>query len=632
MIRARLAALLAIASVTPAGWAAPRETSPGVWVDVARVVAVGDVHGSFEKLARILVAGELTDAELNWNGGSDHLVLVGDFTDRGKQEREVIDLLRRLQDQAQAAGGRVHALLGNHEVMNLIRDLRYVEPEGFAAFAGDESARERKRVRKSWVEAQAAGGTDREIAAVTFDNRFPRGFLARSRAFEDGDYGAWLMRQPVTVQINGVVFVHGGIAPRFATLGIGTLNTLLADGIRDFRKQRRVLEDRGRIGPASYYRDQQQVASKLLAGEAAVAEPELRAAAAGVLALAESPFFGAQGPLWHRAYSVANERYERANLAQALDSLSARAMVLGHTITRDGAISSRFAGTLYRTDVGLASGGDAQALILDASGARVLDARDASTREPVAEPPAGQEAVAESIDGDRLRGLLQSAPAVADRVSGGAEANGARLLHLRQDGVSVHAAFWDTSELATHRRATQELAAFALDRVLDLNLVPLTLVREVEGEAGALQHVDDRAIDGQSVDEHGVVFWDPAEVRRQRARARVFDALIGNCRRPSTEVLYLPDERRMLLVNHSRAFAISPLAGCDEEGPAPEVDPEIDPELRIALAALSVERLTQALGGWLNAQQIEAILLRRDRLVGSGNALDAGARGGRRAS
>ena len=120
-------ALFALAAVV---LATPRTTSaqsqPWEWSNVPRIVAMGDVHGRFAELLLVLQAAELVDGERAWSGGKAHLVLCGDLIDRGQQDRAVLDLVRRLQTEAETAGGRVHALLGNHEAMNMIRDLRYV--------------------------------------------------------------------------------------------------------------------------------------------------------------------------------------------------------------------------------------------------------------------------------------------------------------------------------------------------------------------------------------------------------------------------------------------------------------------------------------------------------------------------
>jgi hypothetical protein len=87
-------------------------------VDVPTYV-VGDVHGHRDELADALRESKLVDDADDWCGGEAHLWFLGDFVDRGPDGIGVIDLVIRLQEQAEAAGGSVQALLGNHEVLLL---------------------------------------------------------------------------------------------------------------------------------------------------------------------------------------------------------------------------------------------------------------------------------------------------------------------------------------------------------------------------------------------------------------------------------------------------------------------------------------------------------------------------------
>ena len=102
-----------------------------------RLVAIGDIHGAYDELVTLLQAAELIDSDLDWSGGTAVLVQTGDFTDRGPGTRQIMDLLRKLQDQAAAAGGRAVVLMGNHEMMNLVGDMRDVSAETLAAWAED---------------------------------------------------------------------------------------------------------------------------------------------------------------------------------------------------------------------------------------------------------------------------------------------------------------------------------------------------------------------------------------------------------------------------------------------------------------------------------------------------------------
>ena len=112
-------------------------TAPELPCDITtseRVVAIGDVHGAYDKFVALLRAAGLINDRQRWVGGRARLVQTGDLLDRGADSRKVVDLLIRLEREAAAAGGRVHALVGNHEFMRLVGDWRYVSPGEYKAF------------------------------------------------------------------------------------------------------------------------------------------------------------------------------------------------------------------------------------------------------------------------------------------------------------------------------------------------------------------------------------------------------------------------------------------------------------------------------------------------------------------
>ena len=81
-----------------------------------RVIVVGDVHGEYDGFVYILRHAGLVDGNLNWCGGRDKLIQMGDIFDRGPQPRQVDELLDRIQMQAATLQGEVIRLVGNHEL------------------------------------------------------------------------------------------------------------------------------------------------------------------------------------------------------------------------------------------------------------------------------------------------------------------------------------------------------------------------------------------------------------------------------------------------------------------------------------------------------------------------------------
>ena len=78
--------------------------------NVDRIVAMADIHGAYDAMTATLQKARVLDADLKWSGGKTHLVIVGDILDRGPDSRAAMELLMRLEGEAEAAGGRVHVV------------------------------------------------------------------------------------------------------------------------------------------------------------------------------------------------------------------------------------------------------------------------------------------------------------------------------------------------------------------------------------------------------------------------------------------------------------------------------------------------------------------------------------------
>lgn len=85
-----------------------------------QVIVMGDVHGQFDPFVKLLRHAGLVDDQLNWSGGHNRLVQMGDIFDRGPASRKVDDLLDRIQKQASQTQGEVIRLVGNHELEPLL--------------------------------------------------------------------------------------------------------------------------------------------------------------------------------------------------------------------------------------------------------------------------------------------------------------------------------------------------------------------------------------------------------------------------------------------------------------------------------------------------------------------------------
>jgi hypothetical protein len=207
---ARLFVAAAIAAA-PAVAAAPTQAP--------RIVAIGDLHGDFDTWRQIAGAAGLVDSRGHWTGGRTTLVQVGDVVDRGPGSLKIVRDLMRLQKEAPRKGGKVIALVGNHEAMNVLGDLRYTTDAEFAEYATSSSAALRDRVyraKKAEIEAQYRARDPKLTSAAIHDawiKATPLGWVEQRLAWApNGEVGRWVMRNPAVAIVNGNLFVHGGIS------------------------------------------------------------------------------------------------------------------------------------------------------------------------------------------------------------------------------------------------------------------------------------------------------------------------------------------------------------------------------------------------------------------------------------
>jgi hypothetical protein len=160
------------------------KAGPFEYDGVDRIFTVSDIHGEYDALVGILRKAGVVDDDLRWAWGKGHLVVLGDVFDRGGLVTECLWLIHRLEAEAEKAGGRVHYLLGNHEMMVLRGDLRYVN-------------------------ARYADGIVK-MTRIAYPDLFG----------PDMELGRWLRTRPAAVRLNGVLFVHGGLGPAALERGL----------------------------------------------------------------------------------------------------------------------------------------------------------------------------------------------------------------------------------------------------------------------------------------------------------------------------------------------------------------------------------------------------------------------------
>jgi Calcineurin-like phosphoesterase len=321
----RALASAALAAVLSLGAPSAGAAEQSVWTGVDRIVAVGDLHGDYDGFRAILASAGLIDAKGRWIGGKTHLVQIGDVPDRGPGTTAIIDDLRKLEKQARKAGGYVHTLMGNHEAMNIVGDYRYVSDGEYEHFVARGSERTRDQYfdryvadvkqrtpEKDWPVFDAAYRED-------WNSKFPLGYVEHGRAWSlQGEYGKWAAKNPVIIEIDGTLFLHGGLSAKYAAQDIAAINKAVHDEIST-------------VPPVTN----------------------------GVA-------FDEDGPLWFRGLALGSEATEEPAVQTALAHDGARRIVIAHTPTI-GPILPRFGGRVILADTGISAyyGGNRAYLLIE---------------------------------------------------------------------------------------------------------------------------------------------------------------------------------------------------------------------------------------------------------------------------
>ena len=294
----------------------------------ARLVVIGDLNAQHGLLVRYLMGLKLMKKSGAWCGGRTVLVQMGDIPNRGGGSRAAMDLMIRLRLEAREAGGEIYWLLGNHEVMTALGHEAYVSADEYLEFAHHQEVDQFYLERTRFM-YELLGPPDRPQYVEPMGGRVraweeahaPGKAAFRAAHGPQGRYGAYIRTLPVAFKLGSLLFVHGGLSPQWAELG---LEGLQAEAQRCWGTAARFYQE---LDPNGLFRD---------------------------------PL----GPLWHRAYCVANAKVVREDLLVALRRIGARQMLVGHTRTdtlvggKPSVPILRHRGRLVMTDVGLGEPGE----------------------------------------------------------------------------------------------------------------------------------------------------------------------------------------------------------------------------------------------------------------------------------
>jgi hypothetical protein len=296
--------------------AAPREIDDHHWSGVERIIAIGDIHGDYAQYMATLEAAGLVNEKGKWIGGKTHLVQNGDIPDRGPDSAKIIRHLAKLMKEASKSGGQIHALIGNHEAMNVYGDLRYVSAGEYAAFVTRNSDKLRDRYYEAVMQDLRTREPEKFAALPAnyrqeWDATHPLGWVEHRQAWDPawnpkGEFALWVLGRQVAIQINDLVFLHGGISGFYCQNTLNSLTAKVTAGLRAYDPAKPgILEDE-------------------------------------------------YGPLWYRGMAGEAPEASAESVQAILQQNAAHHIVVGHTPT-SGIIWPRYQGQVIQIDTGISA-------------------------------------------------------------------------------------------------------------------------------------------------------------------------------------------------------------------------------------------------------------------------------------
>ena len=484
----------------------------------------------------------------------------------------LLTAMQRWQQQATVAGGGFHLLLGEHEIMAL------TEP------------------------------------SLTTGGALPLSQTA---------HGQWLARQPFVIAIDRELFAHAGIANALQLDSLEALNRDLSQGLKDYSRH------------WQYYIDSETRHSKIPFSQRfdCVKSLDESPTQAQFLALRKNKLFDTRSPVFYLGNSFCHPLYEAESLLSKLNHLEVDRLWVTHIEGQQQNTQSRFDGRLimlagnpaidagavdhqdYDASIWLAKIAPDQTITIFQGSALAVKARQTI---PLREAPARSWHRPYGMSDEAIAEFLQTASITsrADTLEGRTKP---LKVTLEKDGKILHGIFkfinlynrrYRIKYFGAGDRYQHEMAAYKIDRMLGIGLVPVTVEREIDGQQGTIQLWIDGMASALQINEGEIDYSGSCDVSAQENMMNVFDYLIMNFDRNQSNIVFTKNDWQIWFIDHTRSFGLLLEQPPYQGG----VELLVTDQFRQALMALTKKQLA-TISPWLRNEQIEAIWTRRNRLL-----------------
>jgi calcineurin-like phosphoesterase family protein len=401
-----------------------------------------------------------------------------------------------------------------------------------------------------------------------------------TRAFAlDGPYGRWLTSLPFVIRINDSIFAHGGFSSLLRNTSLEQINREATEALVAVLSEGKRLREEGALPPAgdllsmSYNLTEEQTA---LLGET-------------FLTASSSPLLGNFSPHWYRGTALCHKLLEEKSYFSTLQHLGARRGVMGHTPTPNREVNARFSGSALMIDTGML----ASVYKGNARGLEIL------LNEVRAFGPDGASEIINLPSAYPTDALLEYQYVSKPNDDGSVE------LALQKGAENVRARFLKLNK----RDRNRAIAAYRLDRLLGLHMVPTTVIRTVNDREGVVVQWDNRYLSERQRAANNQLRPNYCEQGSDYHLLAAFDALIGKLDRSADNLWYDRSTWQIRLADNHQAF------GTKTRLPQYATPPGLPQPMAEALQTLTFAELSNLLAGLLKSAEIKALLKRRDSIL-----------------
>lgn len=566
------------------------------------VYMFSDIQGRHVALKDVLISYNIVDNEFNWLSANNDLVLIGNLIGDKSSAFDTLKMIRNIQQSAEQANAQLKIVLGE-------KDIDFVLSEFSRYPASPELKPELGPEVESKVESKVEQEIDPEAGAEAELEKKPNE-KAEDKLKNHSELISWLSEQDFITQMNGHLFVNGGISSRTKKKSLVEINQTLKRSFDEYKNRWQAIVEKDSALNDAAFNNRYSVVRTL---------PD-SAEKQAFLKTQRSYIFSHFWPMNYTGNSFCHPLFERQNLDEALHGWQVNKVWSARAEYRVPGFQDRFQGMMTFVDQDKASTNSAEILgakIEEGGAYKLLQGKNEFTDAPKSIASRKYQ-LPYDMTPDEIKAFLKAAKVVSKEQTKEGKTKPLKI-YLEKEDKRIKAIFKYINASGRGNRKgvprtgdkyDYESAAYKLDGMLGIGLVPITVERVVNNKRGVVQLWIDGLVSAVPLNTGEETYTGMCDAQQQENMINTFDFLIMNTDRNQTNITFTKKDWQIWFIDHTRSF------GNDTKAPRFLRGVRIEPTnlFKEKLSKISRAQLNE-LSLWLSERQLDAMWQRRNRLV-----------------